>query len=122
MDEFLYRYESHNTSNGCDEFDNPYPGHTVELYCRKYRIVKKTPKGHRIELGIPMDIGGAGMPTKFILQNATKRFACPTKAEALDSFIARKKRYIRILGGHISDAEIAIRKAEVRKKTEESLK
>lgn len=111
--EYLYRFENHNVSNGYDEYDNPYPGHTVALYCSKYEILKHTPKGEWIVLywdGYIFD--GTIVPVKrFVLRNAHKRFACPTKEEALDSFISRKKRQIRILTGKIEDAEMAIQKA-----------
>lgn len=101
---YLYRYESHRFSNGVDEFDNPYPGYGVGVYLQKYRILRRTPKGWRIEYYNP---GG-----KFVLETARKRFASPTIAEAKESFRRRKAQYLRILNGFIQDTHVALRKIE----------
>lgn len=39
-----------------------------------------------------------------VKKKCTKRFACPTHREALDSFIARKTRQIQILGARLHRA------------------
>jgi hypothetical protein len=65
----------------------------MRLVCRKFEIVKRTPKGVWIKL--PMS------NQKFILLNAHRRFACPTKMEAIQSCRARKNKYNRILQGKI---------------------
>lgn len=67
--------------------------HMMRLVCRKFEIVKRTPKGVWIKL--PMS------NQKFILLNAHRRFACPTKMEAIQSCRARKNKYNRILQGKI---------------------
>jgi len=51
---------------------------------------------------------------KFVLTGATKRFACPTKEEALKSFKARKRRQISILEAQAKHAREALHKAEGR--------
>lgn len=93
-----FRIENHQVSSGVDEFDNPVgPGRT-ELYLHSYEVLKETPKGVWIQ---------AYGTKKFILQNARKKFACPTIEEAIESFIARKKRQIRILSGQLENAKMA---------------
>lgn len=47
----------------------------------------------------------------FVLRDAHKRFAYPTKEEALTSFIARKSRQIRIVSNQLKVAEEALRLA-----------
>jgi hypothetical protein len=48
---------------------------------------------------------GAWIGGKFVLLTATKRWACPTEEEALESFIARKRKQIRILSTQLRRAE-----------------
>ncbi len=80
----MYRYENH--------------GDVVLL--SHYRITKRTPKGVWINLHYGKD--------GFILNNATKRYACPTKEEAKTSFFARKARQLRILRTQIESVEGAV--------------
>ena len=54
-----------------------------------FRVQKTTPKG----VWILAEHGN----NRFVLRDARKRFACPTKEEALASFIARKERQQHIL-------------------------
>jgi hypothetical protein len=48
---------------------------------------------------------GAWVCGRFVLLTATKRWAVPTEEEALESFMARKKKQIRILSTQLSRAE-----------------
>jgi deoxyribodipyrimidine photolyase-like uncharacterized protein len=59
-------------------------------------VAKETPKGCWI------DVYGK---RKFILNDAVKRYACPTKELALQSFIARKRRQCAILRAQLENAE-----------------
>lgn len=52
-----------------------------------YRVKRHTPCGVWLDMGY-------GVKDKFVLNNARRRFAYPTEAEALDSFIIRKLRQI----------------------------
>jgi hypothetical protein len=99
-----YRYEIVRYSNGVDEFDDPLPGHSVTVELRGFMVLRHTTKGVWIKTG-------AG-DERFVLKNARKRFACPTKQEALDSFIARQRRMISILEAQVKDSRIGIRIAE----------
>jgi hypothetical protein len=40
-----------------------------------------------------------------VLLTANKRWACPTQEEAIESFIARKQKHIRILMANLKRAE-----------------
>lgn len=71
---FLYRVD------GCS-FE-PY------LFCAAYKVVRETAKG------VWIDVYGK---ERFVLSGAIKRYAYPTKDEALHSFIKRKERQMKIL-------------------------
>lgn len=60
-------------------------GHALIEHCR---VLRYTPKG------VWVDTWGG---KKFILASARKRYACPTKDEALESFRARKRRQVALL-------------------------
>ena len=48
---------------------------------------------------------GAWVCGRFVLLSATKRWACPTEEEALESFMARKRKQIRILSTRLQQAK-----------------
>ena len=48
---------------------------------------------------------GAWVCNRFVLLTATKRWACPTEEEALESFMARKRKQIRILSIQLARAQ-----------------
>lgn len=89
----FYRYE--------DYSDEGYCGIRLEVY--EFRVLSTTPKG------VWIDRWGT---KRFVLLDARKRFACPTKAEALTSYIKRKERQIRILNSQIEYARQALELAE----------
>lgn len=100
-----YRYEEVRYSAGVDEFDNPLGKGHLELHLRELPVIKTTPKGVWIELyghSIRYD------SKRFVLLNARKRYACPTKEAALESFIARKQRQERILKSQLDDVYEAL--------------
>ncbi len=67
----------------------------LELEC--FRVIRHTPKGVQLDLGYASE--------RFVLRSATKRYACPTKTEALESFIAKKRRQIRFLSAELKRTE-----------------
>jgi len=91
----LYRYESHTQ---VDSFNHC----TAVLKLEEFEVVKETAKGHVIE-----DYG----LKRFVLLNAVKHYACTTKEEALQSFIARKKKEIEIYKTKLLKAETALGEA-----------
>lgn len=101
--DFWYRYEDSLISAGVDECDNPLGPPRVHVYLYEYPVIKYTPKGAWISVGVEK---------KFVLRDARKRFACPTVEEARESFIARKRAYVRHLNARMVRAQEAIRFVE----------
>ena len=101
-----YRFEDKRYAGPLDEFDNPTPS-VMEVHLRKYPVLKLTPKGAWLATCPPF------LGTKrFVLREATKRFACPTIEEALESFKARKSKQARIHRKIAADADAAATRAE----------
>lgn len=60
----------------------------------EWRVLKVTPRG--VWLHESWDVGGK-VTKKFVLLNAGKKWAHPSKDDALYSFIRRKQRQIKIM-------------------------
>ena len=87
--DLLYRYDDLWVSGG-----------EVEVNLFTYRITKVTPHG--------VWIGSWADTCRFVRLAARKRYACPTKEEARQSFEARKMRQVKILRARLECAEIAL--------------
>lgn len=108
-EEFFYRYTSHRVSAGCDEYGDPLPwAGDLHLYFLKFKVLKRTACGAWLQ--------DSTQPRgkRFVLLTANKRFALPTRREALESFIARKKRQKRILVSQMYETDRAMKLAEER--------
>jgi hypothetical protein len=81
------------------DIDNLAGNVRVAVDLLEFPVMKKTLKG------VWLDVCGS---KKFVLLTARKRFACQTKEEAIESFIARKKRQILILKNQLRNAEAAL--------------
>ena len=103
--EVFYRYDAYPVSTGVDEFDNPLPGLRVEVYLHRYPVIKYTPKG------VWVNVYGR---KRFVLLSARKKFACKDLDEALESFLARKRRYLSILSSKTQATQMMMRMAESR--------
>lgn len=100
---FWYRYEGVAYAAPLDEYEMPIGSGRKAIRLDAYRVAKETPKGVQLDMGF---FGGdAKRGWKFVLLHSRKRFACPTKEEALESFIARKKRQHGILMARAVEAE-----------------
>ncbi len=114
----LYRYQDVRYAAPLDEFDNPCRlGGTVEVELSYFAIEKRTPKGAWVRLCFYNKqtrqlSDWRCTERRFVLLTAHKKFACETKAEAMTSFLARKKRQLQILKSQVCDVERAIDKAE----------
>lgn len=75
--------------------------HDVHIYTEALPVIRET------ECGVWLDLGGS-VARRFVLKDARKRWACPTREEAEISFIARKKRQLRILRAHVLRVERAL--------------
>lgn len=79
-----------------------YANYKDDIYLRKYQIIKRTPKGCWVK-DLVCKSG-----KRFILNDARKRFAYPTREEALESFMHRKWSQIAIIKKQMQDAKDAL--------------
>ncbi len=79
------------------------------LYLKEavYKVVKVTPKG--VWIDYQCDIA-RGRP-HFVRLDSRKKFAYPTREQALDGFIAKKRRHVSILSAQHDDALQALNMA-----------
>ncbi len=104
----FYRYEAvqYAVHDIDGELVSPkFPNPKVELLI--YDLMKETPKGYWI--------GDARFPElmkKWISKTSKKRFAYPTKQEALTNFIKRNEKRIEILEHQILSCKMALNIAE----------
>jgi len=99
----FYRYDT-----TYDEYNG------VEIRIEEFILHKKTPKGYWIIPSWMKDRSDASEAkyATWILKSSKKRFAYPTKQEALTSFIRRKTQQIRYCKRDINSATAALRIAE----------
>lgn len=79
----------------------------VTVFIDAYRVIRVTTKGVRIKCG-----GDDNRDTRFILRDARKRWACPTKHEAIESLEARTERRIKILNAQLNSAKVLLQALE----------
>lgn len=84
--EVWYRYEG-----------TVYEDSGAYIHVAAYPVKRRTPRG------VWLDTYGL---EKFVLNDSVKRYAYPTKQEALVSFVRRKSRQVRILAAQHDRAEI----------------
>ncbi len=100
-----YRYEDirHASFDG----DGDVGGEVyVKLYLRTLYVEKVTPKGVWLSFSV---VGGV---QRFVLLDATKCYANPTKEAALESFRARKAKQTRILERQLKHIRSALCQAD----------
>lgn len=93
-----YRYEDHRYAS-LTEWDE-ISSVSVQVDEQTYKVAKVTPKGVWLSIGFG--------DRRFVLLDARKRFAHPTKEEALQSLKARKEAQMRILRTRLGYAERAV--------------
>lgn len=76
----------------------------VQIRLRTFQLIKETPFGYWIAY-----VRGR---KKWMKKLSHRKYACLTKVEAMESFIARKKKQILILKAQLNVAEIALRQVE----------
>lgn len=99
----FYRYDSYVTNDS-----------KVLVKLSTYSLVKETPKGYWICDKIGFE--------HWVSKTSKKRYAYPSKQEALDSFIKRKEKQIKILSPKFSVAKAALAKGSELKKEHFGLK
>lgn len=110
FEKYAYRVTHTKYAPSLDQFDNPSGPGRVGLNVHKYRIIRETPKGIWIDMGIEYnEISREYEPTKrFVLLTARKKFANPSLTQAYIDYIMRKERQISILSGKINDIKDGI--------------
>jgi hypothetical protein len=93
-----YRYEDvrYGVANEFGDVVSSY----VQLRLTEFTVKKVTPKGVWVS-------AGSICAPRFVLVAANKRYALPTKQDALASLLARKARQIRILESNVKHAREA---------------
>jgi hypothetical protein len=76
---------------------------SAQNWLREFQVVKVTTCGVRLSDGFGM--------RRLVLDGSRKRYACPTREEAMESFIARKRRQLKILRTQIQRVERALASA-----------
>ena len=103
----FYRYNLRARAT-LDQFGD-YSDYDLRLYCSEYDILKETPKGYWIGYkDVNPDFNGK----RWVSKTAKKRYAYPSKKEALESYILRSKRRIEILKSKIKDTKFGVYLAE----------
>ncbi len=110
----FYRYEERFWAPSLDEFENPRgrAHSTIELI--EFEVLKVTAKGAWITRAPTKTLFGVfrfHAEKRFVNLSAHKRYALPSKAEAITSFIARKERQASILEARAAQARELIWKA-----------
>lgn len=105
MAEVWYRVYEQRYAAPLDEFDNVCGVGTISVHCVAIPVIKHTEKGVWLN-----SFGGRGT---FVRNNARKRYACPTKEEAYESFFARKARQLKILSYQIDGVQQAVALAKL---------
>jgi hypothetical protein len=103
----FYRYEivEYAVSDSEGEYVNPtVPNPKVEV--REYDLLKETPKGYWVGYG---DLGYNKYNwKKWVSKTSKKRFAYPTKEEALVNFTKRTEKRLRILDWQLQVCKISL--------------
>jgi hypothetical protein len=101
--EYYYRFEEQRYAAPLDEYGMPSGKGRVVLHLRKLKVVKRTPKGVKLA-----GLNYSYTNPRLVLYNSHKKFACATREEAWQSFVARKTKQIRIFKARIDDAQEAL--------------
>lgn len=91
-----YRYDDVQYAASVNEFDEPVGEGRLMISLRELRVSKVTKKGVWLD-GV-----------RFVLASATKRYACPDKTAAWESFRRRKLKESSIYRARLNRAERAL--------------
>lgn len=112
-----FRIEDHRVGTGYVDVYGDYVSTGTEgrARLRYFRVERETPKGVWLrqiygETYEPDDFISSDRP-RFVLRESNKRYACPTKEEALASFEARKRKHTHILATRIDLINESVRLA-----------
>lgn len=105
MTEIWYRYEDYLAGQGytAENGDWIATGSKIKVRLVELPLLKRTPRGVVVDQGFNC--------RRFIADSWHKKYACPTKELALQSFVARKDRQASIHERRARDARRAIKLA-----------
>jgi len=107
----FYRYEAIVYANIDHDGEFVSPRIRVpKIVLTTLNLHKETPKGYWIGYGHP-DNGLHGH-SRWVSKTAKKRYAYPTKEEALTNYIKRTEKRIKILKSQLQECEFGLMKAE----------
>ena len=101
----FYRCESKSYMS-MNEFDRTG---RVAIVFDEFNLIKETPQGYWICMG---GFGGLQSPKKWISKTSRKRYAYPTKIEALENLVKRYECRKRILSHQLDNANTTIKLAK----------
>ena len=92
--ETFYRYETYQEASYNDEYGHASYGSVAKIRLNEYKLVRVTPRGYWIIEDIHIwngEISDYNMKhsKKWIPKKSRKRYAYPTKEEAIESFMIR---------------------------------
>ena len=93
-----YRYEDYLSADDWGSY--------VNVRLRTFEVIKETPKGVWLRLYEFTNM------KRFVRNDSRKKFACPTREQALESFLARKTKQAKILKAQLRRVEEAIQIAK----------
>lgn len=105
--EVWYRFYDFRYAAPLDEFERPIGSGRAAIQVAEYPVLKKTKKG--VWLLLPSG------DRRFVRSDANKKFAASSYKEALESFLARKRRQQKILQArlkHIDEVLNLVRRNE----------
>lgn len=112
----FYRYVLDSKEKWGKDYDGEYIRsgfRDVKIVEKIYSAVRETPKGYWI---INTENSYFGEKQRWIPKQSRRRYAYPTRKEALESFIKRQEERIRILGIQIGDSRIGLFNAQLKLK------
>jgi hypothetical protein len=107
---YRYEYREYATVDQFGDFVSPvFPDPKIIL--EEYDLIKETPKGYWIgQFFLPFQ--GEPFFKKWVSKTATKRFAYPTKEEALTNLIKRTEKRLKILTRQADVCQVILTKAK----------
>lgn len=93
----------------------------TKLELEEFDLIKETPKGYWIGLYLNPYYDDPFWK-KWIPKESKKRFAYPTKEEALENYIKRTESRIKILKSQIMESETGLRRAKELKEKQNGTK
>lgn len=111
----FYRYEMRVYVPPSYDFNGEYNDsilnlRVVSIRCLEFNLHKETAKSWMIGYG---DLVKLRSKSRRISKTSKKKYAYPTKKEAIESFMLRTKKRLQYLNSDVEDCTLAIKKATI---------